>query len=1462
MSKISSVFSSSSIHMKPMRLKKGNNVILKGTKDIAYLPIVESVKDLASNITTIFGKKLLTRFFKKYYIPRKAIFTTSIGPKISPIKIDNLKSEIDTINHYLTEYSSSITMKLVSSLNTVIDMSSIFSKVIPEKNKKDVWNKLLQLKFSDKLYLDIISGIIFNLEISEYLKNLKIKDYTPISNKFKTIVISIPVTSKRLDMATRYLHPDAKLPRSILLNKEDLKIVSIIRFLLKYYGQDLEQDSYFSHIKTLFDNSRIVFIFNNKIHYFFIDTTLARSEKIPYKTFYANIVKCMKLLLSSNNEPGLYDEVDNVLEIEEPKNNSERVYKIIANSNKKAAIDTKTNKKDDLSSNVDISGREKNPMFVDQEPDKESEIIEQEDELEEETNQDSEIEDESEIEKKIKEEKDKEEDIGLSMDTIEKELLLKIDSEIKPKRSPKQLARIELCKNKYKSITTPEGKNVEELLNDIETKEIEHEVSDIDTKDSSVRGCSIIDFEKSYYTKVFEKDIITMVRSFSNNKTVNMYLTDYSREDTSDQFTYKYTYKFNLEDENQKRHTIKVNIPKIDEDGFLFLNGNKIIIKYQQIFLPIVKTGINRVFITSNYNKCIIERQGTILNRKTLVLNTLINKYSKSFTNFSYSQGNNINENRKYLTTIEYDELSKKYDSIIIGSKTKHNIYYFNQLRLRQKIKELKIPYKKDNNKLPIGINSIGEIIFVEIKKSLPVSVCDYIISDMINYKVHADISNIIAGINTPKRRMYSVILYQSKRVPLISFLGCLFGLTKIINTLGAKIELSDKKIKNDLRLYIRFKDVYIYYDEYPMDISSLLNGLADLKTQDYNLEEFDTVVPYTDRFYERFKTRHVLKGFVDAKDLFLDGITLEILNDLSLPTNFLEVFLYANELLSDNEHEPESHMSHYRFRKHEMIAVYLYEALAKQYSIIRKKTALSDNMSIHIDEVIKLLQLSTISENYDDINPVNELKSKGVVTFKGPMGIKGDRDVPVLKRLYSPSARGVLGIPSTDSSNVGIIKQMSLDSNIVSTRGYIKQCESDEEAKSLSFAKVSSPEEAILPFTGRHDDPKRTGFASIQTKHIHPVNGASPGLVGTGFDKVLSDKVSDSYVKKAKKKGKIIKINEKESFGVIEYNDGTKEEFQFGNVLSRNSNCFMENHLELNVIEGQTVSKGYPLSYNKDFFRKDAGGQLLYCQGAIARIALLDAEYTSEDSSLITSKFSERLSATTVYRNQIVLSKNANIISKRNIGDKVLLGDPLITFEDDTNENEINEITNILGDVDEKVLDNLVRQKAKSSKTGTIVDIKIYWTIPTQEMSESCNKAVSDYKSRIRKKIKEEKEITGAINKQLSMMLEVSNVNRNRINGAIVPEDGGLVFEYFISSKKNAGVGDKISFYSSLKSVIATVVPEGLEPYTENGEQIDAILGALSSNARQVTSMDIAGSLGKILQDYGKTVATEFLKK
>lgn len=1419
-------------------------------------PFERLQEDIVNGIKTILGFSYSRKIFF-YWIPKLVRIKEMMFEK-KPIKIINKILDMTTILELLTTKKSTYFKRVKK--NYVYDFSSILSQTFPEFNNIQKWNSPLAFKNIDKFILEWLNFIIENPvnENNKVIKTTMFMYGSGIHTVHDKILMGIRINTKS-NSIVKFLNPTIMIPRMVKNNLENYIPLILLRSIIAG-SMNYKEDSFLTKLYVLLKDISIVF-YNDRGYSFIYNTSEDENiKKMNGNQLLSRIKTLFQMIISTcdPNSPDIEEEIDeeeksqkSIVEKEDDTTqlntdefnnlekiviNSKFINKSILNKMKKSDDEDEISEIDEDEENIDKDITEIDDLIIDED---------------EEDTTDSEMIDEKE---KKEENEIKDEDI--------KNIISDINKEIIPEKSTKQQQKIDLIKDKYKSIVV-DGRSLPEILNDTKIKIIENEtIAHTSIKDESIKGSTLIDFEKSYIKNTLEHDIISTVKSFSNNKVINLHIVDINKEDTSDQNTNKFTYMFKFIDDKNKNHSIRVDIPKIDEDGFLLMGGNKKILKKQLTLLPVVKYKPDEVMITSNYNKCFIYRNGIVLTKGISILNRLLSKELINKDNFKFFIGDNEKINKKYVTNIEYDTFAIKYHRFIIGP-TKFNCseYIFNQDEIRKIISDKFPTYILKSNILPIGIDwKNRKIIEVDLSNESK-NVTNYIIDDIKKYNIIDNIDTVINKIDVSKRRMYTKIEVQSRDFALIGFLGGLYGLSKIIETEKIDVEFSDKKIVGDNRLSIKFSDGYLYYKDSNISSSLLLNGLSYMDTESYSIKDFDTEQPYINYFYEITNSRNVFKGHTAFKDLFIDSITEEVLKDLNLPTDFLELFLYANSLLSDNSYTNETSLENYRIRGYENIPTILYKTISAQYRLFKQSSIGNGRISIQQDSIMAALHKSFILENYDGTNPINELKSKSVVTFKGPGGVNNDRVFTLEKRSYDYSAIGTMAISSAEGGPVGIVKHLTVNPNIISTRGYIKTTKDEKDIDNYKLGNISSPEETDVPFLNLHDDPKRIGISSSQTKHIIKIEGATIPVISTGMDKASPYMVGNTYVPKAKDNGKIIKVDEKKNLIIISYDNGKSESVNLGLDIQRNSSFFFGNHLISNVKEGQIVKKGDILAYEKEFYKKDIFGNVRNTQGVLAKVVVHEKSTTDEDSLTITQSLAEKLATSVVIRKQISLSKNTNLISYKNIGDHVFKADPLIVFED-SDDDYTSELLANMGEVDEEILAS-AKQIPKANTTGEIVDIKVYFSIPLEELSDSLYDFITKWFKSIKSNIKFKKE-NNVTNIDNENMLKVTKPNvtgtSSRINGAIINREGGVLIEYYIKHKTIMTIGDKTTANANIKSIIASVIPNNEEPITEDGIKLDAVVSLMSIYARMCYSLLNGGVMTHALVEKSKQIAREYL--
>lgn len=1294
--------------------------------------------------------------------------------------------------------------------------------------------------------------------------------------------------------------------------------------------EDLKEDDPIKYFIKSFNEKNVIILFHNKSFSFSVNFRELRSKKVNFRQFY-NQFKTRLITLISNNlgiqsddsldEMILSDEkhekVDNfyqALKLELNKETSEKeiekdeliktndeiidedksikdkkieniikkdlssstnIIKQSVNNSKTEKIISKLNTDNNSIKNIEndmsaISDDQNQPIEdIESDQEAEDEIVL----LEEDMNDENESRNNDDIPEDLLEDEKVDVEItstGSLSDEEKKELLKEINKKQVPKKSEKQLRRIAQVRDAYKSIKLEDNRTLEEIINDTESEQIDSKISRSDNiLDKSVETCTLKDFERSYIQKTFKSDIIKTFKSFSDDsKSIPLNIIDYKEEDTSDRFNSKTTITVKFEDDNQKQHTIKIDIPKPDKDGTMLINGNKKILKKQITLLPLIKIQPDKLAINTYYNKVLMYRQGTVLNRKVVIIKKLVESYlvnDKDKVLFSVKYGNNISSNKNFITTIEYDELAKNYHKYIVGPKNNRTVIFFNQNEIRDEIKRLNILYENTVNKLPIAIDyGKLEVLYFNMKDTVN-SVGDIILKVFEEKSGLVNINEIINKIKPPKKRIYSKITIQSYEIPTVVFLGALYGIRNVMKVNNLKFTFSSKPLRNDNRLTIKFKDGILYYPEYPFGNSLLFNGLSEIPTEEFNFDDFDTPDPYIEWAYLKFKNRNIYKGWTCFKELFIDIITREILEKLKLPTDFLELFLYANEMLTDNTHANETKAENYRIRGYETICVGLYKALAHEYAIYKQKESKGKSgISLPQDILYTTLTGSEILENYDTINPINELKMSSICTFKG-VGVGGSNvkhGFSLNRRAFGEDATGIFSASNVDNGSVGITKELTNSPRILSTRGFLDPTDTKAKQNELTIAERLSPEELIMPAINKYDHPNRVAFSSAQWKHTLPIyGGGDPPLIGSGYEKTMVKQIGDTFSLKSSKDGVVTNINEEYNIITVEYKDGTKETFKYGRDFIRNSNFFLENNLKLNVKVGQKVKENDILAYSEEFFTKTVDNDLSFTMGGICKVALMDDYFTEEDSSLISKSLSNRLSTSVTKKKSICISGKSNIIKYAKVGEYVKDGDSIFLFEDESDEDDstVNEILEML-DVDEETMENMAYHSPKANSSGTITKLNVIWTGELEDMSDSCRKFVSEYIKQKKSEIKYEESETGKKSNR-DYEFKKATPKFGRI-GTDELGDNGILIEYYITHVTSYEIGDKLSFYPAIKSVTAQILPENQTPYTESGDNIDAVMGLISLSARQVNSPYFLGSLGKILFDMSKKIASEYLGK
>lgn len=958
--------------------------------------------------------------------------------------------------------------------------------------------------------------------------------------------------------------------------------------------------------------------------------------------------------------------------------------------------------------------------------------------------------------------------------------------------------------------------------------------SSIHNLNKNAKYVKFANMNKDYIEHVMPQDIAKVFTSL-NDKSVKFYVRDIEVKDSSNELNYKETWHVTLEDEQGQRHSITVDIPKFLDNKFMYLGGNKKIINRQNFLYPVVKTAPDTVQIVSNYNKMFIRRIGTKSISTVERLMKLISNSDECQTFFTV--GNNSTINRAFLTTIEYDEFGK----VLTQFKTKNTTIFFNQ-------KDATEYAEKQNIEIPEGKIFIGiqdkNPVFIDSDTQVTAegqSICDLIVSEL-----PENLQKEFNKTRSTKKLMYNTATIMSQSIPFIVLLMYWEGVTSVFNKMNLKYYFSARypsSVKPN-EAVVRFRDSYFVY-ETNLQIDLLMNGLKVLDTENHDMEEYNTTEPYIEYFRKVYGKTGIVSAISNYYDFMIDPITKEILEDINLPTDLVELCIYASNLLTDESYTPENSQTLARVRSVEIIPAILYYELSKTYLNYKNKVG-KEKLSIPKDAVIKqLLALQTV-EDYSTLNPVVELEKDRAITSKGYRGINMERAYTEEKRSYDESMIGVMAMNTSPDGNVGINRFLTMEPTITTARGYVDI--KKDERNELVDANLFSPGELLFPLGNTRDDSIRTAMATKQSKHVIPMKHASPTLMSNGFDESIKYNLSSDFCVNAEEDGTVIDYDATSKVMIIEYKSGKHKAVDLSSHIVKNGGggFYLSNELVTELKVGDKVKKDQPIAWHKDFFKNDAFNGVRMNVGVLEKVAIMSSYDTYNDATVITQKLAHDAESDMVFCKPVVIGKNSNIYEIRNVGDHVEIGDSLLSFDVSFEDSDLNKMLASLSDQERGILEEGSINQIKSKYAGEIVDIKIYSTVDLEELSPSLQKVVGAYYKKInhKKQFVSKYDKTEGIVKCGLLLNETTGKVEPNIYGVIKGQkvQDSVLIEFYISHADIMGVGDKLAYFTALKSIVSEVIPEGYEPYSEfrPDEEVSSLIGPSAILKRQVPSITL----------------------
>lgn len=1016
--------------------------------------------------------------------------------------------------------------------------------------------------------------------------------------------------------------------------------------------------------------------------------------------------------------------------------------------------------------------------------------------------------------------------------------------------SAAEYRRMQKIATAYASLPNPYGEGLlkDEAKIDLSMLTITPKVVGADIKgiaDKSMLKSSIHEFDSKYIKHILHKDILNAVL---NSQKAGIGVTNYQVREVHDAMSHYEAHAVQLTPVRGKQSTFHFRIPTINEDGTFTANGSKYRLAKQRVDMPLRKTAPNEVALTSYYAKVFISRADKKAFNYSEWLTNQVRYLGMLGGSSSVSEmmlGNVFDANNH--TPRVYSILSREFRTFHMADMQLFFDYEERAVllgdnkdllkRLERKGAVLAGTWGKD--KLPVLIGNDNVFYKVHLGAGHKGAA-----DEGIELEVVGTIEDILHLDAAKMPHEIADIRILGKFLPVGIFLAYQLGITGLLKTLEANpirrvIQGEQLKLSSD-EYAVTFEDEKLVFQHAADRNSLILGGLASLNKvlSNYQMRFFDKrPIYFTVLDHIGLGVRY-LKEMDLMVDMFVDPITKEILEKSNDPVTFIGLILKACEMLVTDWASDETDLNYQRFRGYERVAGAVYGELVKAIRIQRSRGTSTASIDINPYAVWQAIVQDSAVRLVEESNPVHELRSHEEVTFSGTGG-RSARSMVGRSRVYHTNDLGVISESTKDSADVAITTYLSANPLIKDVRG-ISERHVPKETGASSYLSTSA---LLAPFADR-DDGKRTNFIAVQNSSTTFCKGQRPNPIRTGYEKVIGHRTSDLFSAAAKQDGVVKKL--KSSVIEVQYRDGSIQAIELGRRFGNTPDYKFPHFVVTTLKEGAHFKAGTILAHNSNYFEVDPlePSQVLWKQGALLRVALMEVPETLEDSSIISQRAADLLETKMAKTRDVVVDNKQTIHHLVRVGDVVEVDSILCTIEDP--------ITAKTGMFDEKSLHTLKLIGASSPKAkmaGVVEKIECFYHCDIDELSPSLQEIAHssdmDRKSKAR---------------DLHLPYTSGRVDDSlRIDGnPLLPNMVDI--RLTITADVPAGVGDKGVFANQMKTIFSRVMTGVNE--TLDGEPIDAIFGYRSFNDRIVLSPELMGTTNTILKAISKKAAAIYFGK
>lgn len=642
----------------------------------------------------------------------------------------------------------------------------------------------------------------------------------------------------------------------------------------------------------------------------------------------------------------------------------------------------------------------------------------------------------------------------------------------------------------------------------------------------------------------------------------------------------------------------------------------------------------------------------------------------------------------------------------------------------------------------------------------------------------------------------YLEIYIASYKLPFLILLSYSFGFDKVLKEYGITYKILNSKPKGKEFNCKISSDKYILFENINSELKEeIVNSFIRTKIDKFKInKEFGTndyfnelIFKLTGKINATYKIRTNLENIVDP-------VAKQVLINQNLPYDLENIMKYMAPKTVSGYSEPRNNLSNQRIRNSEVLVHLAQKQILAAYTNY-KEQVLSGNENAKFQivptKVISDFINSEIVVNMEYGNPIEEMATLSKVSPVGKSigGIPGKEAVQIDYRNVHDSYFGNIDpLDTPEGPNIGIVQQLTVDSYITSARGLIKT----KPLNNKESSGILSTSTSMIPFI-ENNEGARIIMAASQAKQIIPLKNPESPIVQSGYESILTNVLSDNFIKRSPVDGKIMDI----TYDNIEIKskDGKKNEVDispvglksgsgkntlsaFKPIINKNENVKQNQIIaEGSCIHNGTISMGRTLTVGimpyKGFNYED---------GVVLNERLIDED---------------KLTSLHLIEEDVMISDKDRLLFINDINKMTNRGEPLLR-------KTIGEIEELIG-FEEEEEDSEISggQFIKKSPGGLIVDIDVFCNVDPNKFPK-----LKDYINRTNRRFgKPDRE-------------------KFTIHGKYVE---GILVRFKLQQELKIGLGDKLCNRYGNKGIVSLIEKDNLMPRLPwNSERLDFIINPL----------------------------------